>query len=367
MTLSQTTQHFSFYCSTPDFISGLSSYSDSFISAYADAYPTHEVVVHTNVRLDLLGLCQERPNITFKEMHAPEKLPFKLAALWAQTRLAFGLRSNGRPLVSTTSISSIVPFCRLFITMHDLYDVDFKYRRWYNVVYFRLLYFWLGIIVSRCIAVSNTTADLAEPYFGRIGKKVFVAKEASKFDVSLEKDIALQRKRGIFLYVANVNNTKNIECLVKTLSLADNDELLSVDIKWVGHDRRGFAAQAITECGGCPSLHSLGSISDEELVELYKSCDALVVTSWTEGFCLPVLEAQSFGCPVIVSDIPIMREVAGDNSLFFSPSDPSELLERFKLYLSHDTDEVKMRRDALKNAAKFSWEKSVRQLEAELI
>ena len=364
---SPVTQHFSFYCSTPDFISGLSSYTDSFISAYAESFPTYNVIIHTNARLELLQQCQKKSNIQFKKLHAPALLPFKFAAIWSQTRLAFKLRRNGRPLVSTTSIASIIPFCRIFITMHDLYDVDFKYRRWHNVIYFRILYLWLSVIISRCIAVSNTTANLAKPYFGNIGKKIFVAREASKFEVSTEKDIVTRRKRGTFLFVANINNTKNVECLVKALNLADKDDDITVSVLWVGHDRRGFASEAIAQNDGCPSLHSLGSVSDHELVDLYRSCDALVVTSWTEGFCLPVLEAQSFGCPIIASDIPIMKEVAGDESIFFSPTSPEELVACFKKYLSEDTDEVAMRQMALHNARKFSWHESVKKLEAELI
>lgn len=363
MTYGRQTQHFSFYCATPDFISGLSSYTDSFISTYADCYPQHQIVLHTNVGLDVLQGCKSKPNIQFQVMDAPKSLPFKLGVLWAQTRLAFRLRGNKRPLVSTTPIASVVPFCPLIITMHDLYDVDFRYRRWHNVVYFRLLYIWLGLITTQVLAVSKTTADLSKPYFGPIGRKVFVAKEASKFEVCHEDDIALNRPRGTVLYVANVNNTKNFECLVKTLKLAEKDDTIALKVKWVGHDKRGFASHALASHGGCNALEALGSISDEELIDLYKTCDALIVTSWTEGFCLPVLEAQSFGCPVIVSDIPIMHEVAGEDSFFFSPSAPHEALARIKEFISADTNEVEARRDALANARKFSWEQSVRLLE----
>lgn len=44
-----------------------------------------------------------------------------------------------------------------------------------------------------------------------------------------------------------------------------------------------------------------------------------------EGFCLPVLEGQRFGVPVVCSDIPVLREVAGKGARFFDPRDSSDM------------------------------------------
>jgi glycosyltransferase involved in cell wall biosynthesis len=52
---------------------------------------------------------------------------------------------------------------------------------------------------------------------------------------------------------------------------------------------------------------------------------ACIRTSTHEGFCLPVLEAQNLRIPVITSDIPILREVAGEGALYFDLQDPATL------------------------------------------
>lgn len=360
------TQHFSFYTSTPEALTGLSSYTDSFVSAYAKRFAEHQVVLHTNANSNFLPACVSCKNIEIRTLSAYAGLPYKLRALWAQTKLAYQLRRNGRALVSTTPFASLLPFCKLIATMHDLYDVDFKYRKWYNVVFFRLLYLWYRFVLHRLIAVSNTTAKLSLPYFGPSERKILVALEASKFNVSNDDDILEHRPRGEFLYVANIANTKNFECLIQTLKLAEQEDL-PISVKWVGQDPRGIAKGVLDENGGSDLLKPLGGVSDDELVKLYEASDALIVTSWTEGFCLPVLEAQAFGCTTIVSDIPIMREVAGECSLFFSPSKPEEALSRIKSYLAPDYDEANARKQALENARKFSWDRSAGLLEEILV
>lgn len=65
----------------------------------------------------------------------------------------------------------------------------------------------------------------------------------------------------------------------------------------------------------------LGRLSDDELLETYRQCDALVFVSLFEGFGLPLLEAQATGRPVITSDRSAMPEVAGDAALLVNPED----------------------------------------------
>ena len=64
-----------------------------------------------------------------------------------------------------------------------------------------------------------------------------------------------------------------------------------------------------------------------ELVRLYKSCTALVLPSFIEGWGLPAGEALWFGRRVICSDIPVLREVCGDQAHFFNPKNPESLAD----------------------------------------
>ncbi len=80
---------------------------------------------------------------------------------------------------------------------------------------------------------------------------------------------------------------------------------------------------------GPQRLHWLQNASDAELDRLYRTCTASVVASEAEGFGLPVVEAALRGCPVVIRDLPVLREVAGADATCFSAADPlHRVLER---------------------------------------
>ena len=79
-------------------------------------------------------------------------------------------------------------------------------------------------------------------------------------------------------------------------------------------DRPGKLHGAVFEAGDC---------DDQGLADLIAGARALLMPSFAEGFGLPITEALSFGTPVIASDLPVFREIAGDIPLYLDPLDSS--------------------------------------------
>jgi glycosyltransferase involved in cell wall biosynthesis len=75
-----------------------------------------------------------------------------------------------------------------------------------------------------------------------------------------------------------------------------------------------------------PRFRWLESAGDAELDELYGRCTAVLMASRAEGFGLPVVEAGLRGCPVVLRDIPVLREVAPDTA-FYVRADGSDFVE----------------------------------------
>jgi len=73
------------------------------------------------------------------------------------------------------------------------------------------------------------------------------------------------------------------------------------------------------------SIDLLENVLTSDLPGLYRQARALIFPSLYEGFGIPILEAMACGCPVLCSELPIFREVAGDAALYFDPQDLSEL------------------------------------------
>jgi|SRR5271170_313117 len=77
----------------------------------------------------------------------------------------------------------------------------------------------------------------------------------------------------------------------------------------------------------CPPLQDqvifARGLSSPALRRLIAHAKALLMPSFAEGFGLPVIEALALGTPVIASDLPAHREVAGDLAIYRDPTDGS--------------------------------------------
>ena len=98
-----------------------------------------------------------------------------------------------------------------------------------------------------------------------------------------------------------------------------------------------------------------GHVGQDELVTLYRRAAALVFPSRYEGFGQPVLEAMACGCPVACSDIPALREVAGDAARVFDPDAPDAIAAAVRDVLEHPAG---YRERGLERAAAFTWERA---------
>lgn len=104
----------------------------------------------------------------------------------------------------------------------------------------------------------------------------------------------------------------------------------------------------------------LGYVPDEQLPELYIGARALVFPSWYEGFGLPVLEAMTFGCPVITSKKTSLPEVGGTAALYVDPATPRQIADAMLCLEDHDYRRKKVR-ESKRQASTFTWERTARQ------
>jgi mannosyltransferase len=101
----------------------------------------------------------------------------------------------------------------------------------------------------------------------------------------------------------------------------------------------------------------LTGISNYELNRLYNSVKCLVYPSSYEGFGIPIIEAQSAGCPVIAMNTSSIPEVIGDTPLMMQKLTKEELLSKLKMLDNPDIKENVIRQ-GLQNAKRFSWDKT---------
>ena len=102
----------------------------------------------------------------------------------------------------------------------------------------------------------------------------------------------------------------------------------------------------------------LGYVEDATLQWLYKHSFAFIYPSLFEGFGLPVLEAMAMGAAVITSETTSIPEVVGDAGYLIDPLDENAIYQALLLFQENPALRNEHSRKSLKQAAKFSWEKT---------
>ncbi|MEM8826255.1 MAG: glycosyltransferase family 1 protein [Pseudomonadota bacterium] len=125
--------------------------------------------------------------------------------------------------------------------------------------------------------------------------------------------------RPYFLSVGTIEPRKN-HLLLLNIWRRFADTLPAAEIpRLILAGRRGWENEMVLDMlDRCPALadhvEECGPASDNELAGLMAGARALLMPSFAEGFGLPVAEALAAGTPVIASDLPAHREIAGSIS-----------------------------------------------------
>jgi glycosyltransferase involved in cell wall biosynthesis len=104
-----------------------------------------------------------------------------------------------------------------------------------------------------------------------------------------------------------------------------------------------------------PRFRQIGRVTDPELWALYSGAALFAFPSIHEGFGLPVLEAMAAGAPVVASDIPAVREVAGAAALLVPPGDAAAWAGAIEALLADGPRRAEMVEQGRRRAALFSW------------
>ncbi|MDH5479896.1 MAG: glycosyltransferase, partial [Nitrosomonas sp.] len=95
--------------------------------------------------------------------------------------------------------------------------------------------------------------------------------------------------------------------------------------------------------------------NDSEIEELYKFTTGLIFLSRGEGFGLPLIEAAHYGVPIICSNIPVFREIAGAYATYVNLDSPQSIsYEVIKWYALKNKGELPDSRAM----PKLNWEES---------
>lgn len=162
-------------------------------------------------------------------------------------------------------------------------------------------------------------------------KAVFIAN-----GIDVEKPIALEKHEGINILIpARIARVKNQEVVIEAMNiLSQYDINLTIIGKVVEDDYKEYLQQITEKYQLTDKINFLAYTTN--IAEEYKKSDLVILPSFLEGTSNVILESYMYGRICIISDIPMNRDAANENQLFFDPKNAQELSEKIVLALNED-------------------------------
>jgi glycosyltransferase involved in cell wall biosynthesis len=120
--------------------------------------------------------------------------------------------------------------------------------------------------------------------------------------------------------------------------------------------------RTVVRSGVQNDVRFLGFVPIEVLRIFYDEAKVFVFPSLYEGFGLPPLEAMVHGTPVVTSNVSSLPEVVGNAAVLVNPENVFEIMRALHRVLMDQPLRCRMKERGYQQAAKFSWEKSVRRI-----
>ena len=258
---------------------------------------------------------------------------------------------------------------KLVLTLHDLIYYNHKtppseFNLAIRIIWrlFHQFYWPQRLILNRAdrvATVSKTSQTLIQSY--RLTRRPIevIYNAAGSFTREYEHRAPKNRPRGSqkLVYMGSFMDYKNVEVLVRGMALLPGYELHL--LSKISPQRQHELQALIQPGGGFVFFHN--GVSEAEYHDLLDESVALVTGSKDEGFGIPLVESMVRGVPVVVSDIPIFKEIGGDAALFFDHDSPDAFAAAVQR-LESNPEWTRRSEMSRKQASKFNWESSAGEL-----
>jgi O-antigen biosynthesis alpha-1,3-rhamnosyltransferase len=171
-----------------------------------------------------------------------------------------------------------------------------------------------------------------------------------------ERERLVGKGNELLLTVGVLDNRKNLLNSLRAL------QLLPERYRLVLAGGNGYGSEQVHQFIRLEKLESrvqwLGYVPRAVLTDLYQAASALLFPSLEEGFGFPMLEAMSYGLPVVTSRTSALPEVGGDAALYADPRDPDEIASKAASAVEHSELRQSLIQRGLVRASQFTWKRT---------
>lgn len=305
------------------------------------------------------------------EIHPDYKFNFKVVKcgslnthLWEQISLPRYLKRIGSPLLISFTGCGPINYSNQIMTIHDVSHE--RYPEWFSKNYYRFYHYMMPRIGKKAHAVLTVSEFSKKEIVDTLGinvEKIHVVHSNVPFHnkPSKEEILSFTRNPEAERYILAVSSMDPRKNFVRLVQAFDKIKDKSVKLYIIGMSFKAFNTPDLQKLIG-ENVHLPGYIPDEKLQTMYQNALLSVYPSLYEGFGLPPLESMTYGCPVINSDIPALREVSQDAALYVDPYNVEDITQKIEQLLVDEPLRKELQEKGLLQIKKYSWDKSAKQV-----
>ena len=299
-------------------------------------------------------LAARLPNIgPYEVATPPAALSHRAGHAWEQLVLPATAR-RAQLLLNPANLAPVA-FPRNAVVIHDA--AALRNPDWYSRTYAQAQRRLLPLVARRAkvvVTVSEFSRRELQELLG-VDARVVPGGVDQRFRPDADAEparAALELTKPYVLTVASQTTRKNLAALAAT---ARQLETQGIELVAAGGGRPQFRNDA-----AATGARALGHVPDEHLPGLYAGARAFVLPSLHEGFGLTALEAMACGVPVVAARSGALPETCGDAARYVDPRDPQAIAAAVQEAIHDDA----LRTAGPPRAAQFTWERTVRELDA---
>lgn len=343
---------------------GRETYARQLVAALFEAEPTLSATAFVNREAGPELARDLGPNLSVVALPVSARRPEQ----WAAGELGLLPRAATRAGVQVLhSLANFAPASGHFTRVLTVHDLQYRAvpellsapRRLGTAALMRLA----TRRAARIIAVSEFTAGELVSGLGVPRERIDVVPNGPGIRPSgaiAEEELRRRYELGarpVALTISTALAHKNLRGLLDGFAELPAPRRPALVIVGAGTDA-GELVQHARAIGIASDARLLGYQPAEVVEGLYRVAACAVMPSLYEGFGLPVLEAMARGVPVACSDIPALREVAGEGAVWFDPRRPAAIATAIERLLSDTALARRLRAEGPGRAAQFSWRRT---------
>ena len=257
----------------------------------------------------------------------------------------------------------------VYTTIHDIIFPDMPELTSKLGLFIRMIFFRRCFRLSKKIFTVSLFSKARIDFYSKNKTKTVVTYSAiqTKFLESYAQKPNPDKNKTI-VFIGNIKKHKGLDYLLEAFALA-RQEGLTHKLIIIG-SRNNFRTSDKTIQKNIKTLSSdavffTGFVSTEQLMNYISTSELLVQPSLYEGFCLPPLEALVLGTNVLISDIPVLKEIYEDFPVtFFRAGDKIDLKNKLLEQLGQKKLQPQLTNNHL---SKYTFEKTASIILGELL